>query len=401
MPKPALLLAALPLLLSACAAPTAAEPSQPAATPHGYVAGAQENPEPQTGLLTVDSATGEARLLSLLTGDTSDAGRFGKVDALHQDGRYALVTTPEHVEVFDTGAWTVDHGDHAHYYSSEPRTVGTIEVPDPGSIAGDGKDLAVFSDTGGYAAVFRHKDLDAGSIDEAFRITTSAHRGMVVPYEGHFIASVAAEGSAVASGVEVRDDANATVLARQDCQDPAASATTRVGVVLACADAALLITEEDGTFAAERIPYPAANAGVPAATSLEHRAGSNELAGPAGDAGVWHLDVSARAWTLLPTPARTVAASAVGDTRRVLALGVDGVLRTLDPRTGAVTAEAPLLAPLTGSEPAVPALRVDASRAYLSDPAGSRVLELDYADGLRAARTFDVPAADLVLETGL
>jgi hypothetical protein len=223
----------------------------------------------------------------------------------------------------------------------------------------------------------------------------------VGPYEGHFLASVTAASSpdAQADGVEVRDTADSTVLARQDCPGLSAHAATRVGMVLACTDGALLITEDDGAFAAEKISYPDGGAGLPPATRLEHRPGSNELAGPAGDAGVWHLDVSRRTWTFLATPVPAVAVSAVGDGKRVLAVGVDGSLTTLNPATGEVTAESALLeAPAADAEPQ---LRIDASRAYVSDPARSVVHEIDYADGLRVARTFDVPSADVMLETGL
>jgi hypothetical protein len=201
--------------------------------------------------------------------------------------------------------------------------------------------------------------------------------------------------------VEVRDAENHTVLSGQPCVGSSAHATTRVGVVLACKDGALLITEDDGKFAAEKIPYPAKAGGIPPATSLEHRPGSNELAAPAGDGGIWHLNVSKRTWTYLKTAAPVVAASAVGDTKRVLALGVDGSLMTLNPATGKMTAKAPMLRPLSATADNIPQLRIDTSRAYLGDPAGSKVHEIDYADGLRAARTFNVPAADIVLETGL
>ncbi|WP_240721002.1 hypothetical protein [Pseudarthrobacter sp. NamE2] len=401
MPKLSLLLG-LPLLLAACAAPaTDAQPDE-SATPHGYVAGAQENPEPQTGLLTFNRRTGEGQLLSLLSGQTSDAGTSGSIDAASLDGRYALLTTGNGIEVFDTGAWTVDHGEHKHYYSAEPGSAGIIDVPDPGAVAGDGTAIAVFSRSGGYASVYKHKDLDAGSLAEALRITTQPHDGMVVPYEGHYLASVDSVSGA-AGGVEVRDDSDSTVLGRQECPGLSAHAATRVGVVFACTDGALLVTEEDGTFAAEKIPYPDGGAALPPATVLGHRPGSNELAGPAGTTGIWHLDVPQRTWLHLPTPVPVTAAAAVGDGKRVLAVATDGSVLVLNPAAGEVTAQVPLLAPATEypSGEARPQLRIDASRAYLSDPARSLVHEIDYADGIRVARTFEVPSADLMLETGL
>lgn len=401
IPRLPFLLLGLPLLVSACAAPGAGNEAAADAesAPHGYVAGAQENPEPQNGLLTIDRETGKSQLLSLLRDETVDAGTFGPVDAVQQDGRYALVTTQDGVKVFDTGAWTVDHGDHKHYYSSTPGPVGDITIPDAGVVAGDGSSLAVFSESGGYASIYQHKDLDVRQVVESARITTSPHEGLVIPYEGHFIASIAGEGTAIGA-VEVRDAGNRTVLNEQPCAGASSPATTRVGMVLACTDAALLITEEDGQFAAERIPYPVDAAGIPPATHLEHRKGSNELAASAGD-GVWHLNVSKRTWKYLKTPVPVATASAVGDGKRVLALGVDGSLMTLNPTSGEVTAQAPMIAPLSAESSTLPQLRIDAGRAYLSDPAGSTVREIDYADGLRVARTFAVPAADIMLETGL
>lgn len=399
--SPLLLLGLLPLLAACATSDAGTQPDAgsqtPAETqPHGYIAGAQENAEPQTGLLTVDEETGEAQLLSLLTEETVDAGTFGPVAAVHQDGRYAFISTDDGVNVFDTGAWTVAHGDHDHYYSADPGVVGTLDLEDPGFIAGNGSMIAVFSDSEGYASLYRTEDLDAGTIVETGRITTSPHRGVVVPFEDSFIASV--EGpNGTPDGVEVRNLKDQTVLPKAQCPGLSSHAQTRAGVVFSCTNGALLITEDDGAFAAEHIPYPA-DAAVEPARMLSHRPGSNELAGPSGDTGVWHLDVPQRAWTFLKTPVPVVAASAVGDTQTVLAVGTDGSLLSVDPESGEVPNRVPLLEPV---EDSTPQLRIDTSRAYVSDPAASTVYEIDYADGLRIARTFDVPSADFLLETGL
>lgn len=399
-PKVPLLLLGLPLLLTACGThntPDAGTTPTAEATPHGYIEGAQENAEPQTGLLTFDRETGEAQLLSLLTEEKADAGTFGPVDAVHLDVRYAFISSGDTVEVFDTGAWTVPHGDHKHYYSTEPKPVGTIEIPDPGSVAGDGSTVAVFSDSEGYASLYSVEDLDAGEITDTGRITTSPHDGgVVVPFKDSFLASTAETGSKEPDGVEVRDSQDQTVLAKESCPGLSSHAQTRVGVVFSCTDGALLFTENDGAFTPEHIPYPS-GAADPVVT-LEHRPGSNELAGPAGDDGVWHLDVSDRTWTLLETPVAAVTAAAVGDSQRVLAIGTDGSLLSLNPASGEILTSVELLDADTDQ---IPQLRIDTSRAYVSDPASSTVYEIDYADNLRVARTFDVPAVDFLLETGL
>lgn len=405
MSKAPYFLLSLPLVLAACGGTTTSDAgsgSSTEATPHGYIAGAQENAEPQKGLFTLNRETGEAQLTSLLNDETLDADKFGAVNDVAQDGRYAFLTSDDTVHVFDTGAWTVEHGDHDHYYSAEPGTVGAIELPDAGAVAGDGKYIAVFSDSEGYASLYSHEDLDAGDITERGRITTTPHDGVVVPYQDHFLTSVSADGDigddAEASGVEVRTADDDTVLAAESCPGLSSHAETRVGVVFACADGALLITVDDGKFSAEHIPYPIGSPAEPA-TAPEHRPGSNELAGAAGDAGVWHLNVSDRTWTLLKTPVPAVAASAVGDERHVLAIGVDGSLMSLDPESGELLTQTALLEAVEAGN--TPQLMIDPSRAYVSDPAASKVHEIDYADNLRVARTFDVPAADLMLETGL
>ncbi|MFD2400153.1 hypothetical protein ACFSVJ_29850 [Prauserella oleivorans] len=48
-----------------------------------------------------------------------------------------------------------------------------------------------------------------------------------------------------------------------------------------------------------------------------------------------------------------------------------------------------------------PVILVDTSRAYVNDPGGRRVYEVDYNDRLRIARTFDLDVTPShVVETG-
>ena len=218
IPKFPLLLLGFPLLLSACAASGTGNQTPPRTrTLHriGYVAGAQENSEPQNGLLTFDRETGESQLLSLLTDQTTDAGTFGPVDAVQQDGRYALVTTQDGVKVFDTGAWTVDHGDHVHYYSSTPGPVGDITIPDAGVVVRDGGSIAVLSESGGYTSI-----PSAKTWTHARWSTRANHQhaaqGHGDPLRRSLIASTAGDGTAP-GGVDVRDAGDLTVLSRQRC----------------------------------------------------------------------------------------------------------------------------------------------------------------------------------------
>ncbi|MFC4852184.1 hypothetical protein [Actinophytocola glycyrrhizae] len=175
------------------------------------------------------------------------------------------------------------------------------------------------------------------------------------------------------------------------CQAAGAPVETRRGVVFGCADGALLVTEDrTGT----KIPYPTTEAGP--AQALTNRRTSTTLAGVAPGHGVWVLDVTQRAWTLVPT-GPVVAANTAGEGAPLLTITADGVLHAFDIATGAESTSRPLLTAPVGS----PVIEVDPARAYVNDAAGRRVHEIDYNDDLRVARTFplDVAPAHMV-ETG-
>ncbi|MGO2026729.1 MAG: hypothetical protein ACTH12_14830, partial [Brevibacterium aurantiacum] len=80
----------------------------------------------------------------------------------------------------------------------------------------------------------------------------------------------------------------------------------------------------------------------------------------------------------------------------VVALDEDGTIYSLDPETGKVLTKKKLIAPFDAKSQghgAGPSVAVDSERTYVSDPASGTVLELDPADGLREARSFDLGGA--------
>ncbi|MFD0473873.1 hypothetical protein ACFQ0B_40720 [Nonomuraea thailandensis] len=160
-----------------------------------------------------------------------------------------------------------------------------------------------------------------------------------------------------------------------------------------CADGALLVTGRDGAFESVKIRYPRGVGKGERARAFRHRPGSSTLAAEAGERGVWVLDVTGRTWRLLET-GPVVAVNATGDDTPVLSLTGDGALRAHDPVTGEETARTRLPAGATG-------IQVDTSRAYVNDPAGRAVHEIDYNDDLRRARTLRPGLAPAYLtETG-
>ncbi|MFF2374617.1 hypothetical protein ACFVUW_09565 [Streptomyces xiamenensis] len=341
-----MLAASLPaLLLAGCA--SAEKESEPASgagagseeaesTPHGYVEGAEEAAEPQSRLVLADGDTGEIRVLDLITEEITEVGHTQQPTAIRGDGRYGYLTSADgSVQVVDSGAWTVDHGDHSHYYR---------------------------------ATIALGETLPAGTL----------------PYKDAEV--TVADGTVRAPGVD------------EPCAAPKGTAVTRAGLVLGCADGALLITAaeetdaEEGQFTAERLPYPDGTAEDARAGEFRHRAGSTTLAATAVNGeGFWTLDVLTGQWEFTADDS-VVAVNAVGNGGVVLALTDSGELLSLDPDSGEEIARTEL----PGDS-----IEVDSSRAYVSDVAGQKIHEIDYADDLRIARTFDLDIAPShMVETG-
>jgi hypothetical protein len=225
----------------------------------------------------------------------------------------------------------------------------------------------------------------------------------VVPYAEHLL-TLTGDGKRT-SRVEVYDREGRRVASpHARCEEPRGDAVTRRGVVFGCADGALLVSEADGGFTAAEIPYGADAPAGERASSLRHRAGSDTLTSPAGDAAVWVLDVTERTWTRTET-GPVVAVNTAGEGSALLVLETDGALHGYDIATGKHLSKTKRLLTEVPKTPAAdgtgPLIEVDRSRAYVNDPEGKRVYEIDYNDGLRIARTFDLdmkPA--LMAETG-
>ncbi|MGW0193946.1 ABC transporter [Nonomuraea sp. NPDC003201] len=340
----------------------------PQEVPHGYVEGAEEMPEPQLRLVLADGETGKVHVLDLLTEETVAVADVEDVRGIAGDGRFAYLTTGSgELRVIDGGAWAVDHGDHRHYYRTAARDLGAVAGRPPYEAAADTATTAVRAGNGAVKLLDRAR-MEKGELLEKGTLTAAA----ALPYRGHLL---------LAEGGVVRVEGDADVGA---CADAAGTAVTRRGVIFGCIDGALLVTEKGGAFEGVKIRYPHKTPAGDRAKAFRHRPGSSTLAARAGESGMWVLDVAARSWKLLKI-GPVAAVNAVGEDAPVLSLTEDGVLRAHDPASGKETARTKLLtAPLTGA----PGIQVDTSRAYVNDPAGKAVYEIDYNDGLRRARVF-------------
>ncbi|MFB8439624.1 hypothetical protein ACFC7A_11305 [Streptomyces niveus] len=378
----------------------AAKPGASSA-PHGYVEGAEETSEQQSRLVLADAGTGTVGVLDLITEDITPVNvtpskRTGDVRGLRTDGRFAYLRTDDATYAVDSGTWTVDHGDHVHYYRAPIRPVGPVGGPGTAEVHSD-RTVTAVSSVKGDTQLFDRKKLEEGTVPRGRSLSgagAGSVAGAVVPYAEHLlVASAGAERDTV----EVRSRDGASVAALDEpCASARGEAVTRRGVVFGCADGALLVSEDKGTFSATKIPYGRAVDAGERAVDFRHRAGSTTLAAKAGDDAVWVLDVTDRTWTRIGT-GPVVAANTPGEGGPLLVLGEDGALSAYDIASRKRTARTDLLTKGTASA----VVEVDISRAYVNDAGGRKVYEIDYNDGLRLARTFPVGFAPThMVETG-
>ncbi|MFC9057691.1 hypothetical protein ACFTXB_06490 [Streptomyces sp. NPDC057074] len=397
-------LAAVILLTAGCGgrgdAGSGSEKPASSATPHGYVEGAAEAAEQQSRLLLGDPGSGDTRVLDLITDKVHDAARRPGVTALTTDGRFGYFNGTDGTQVLDSGAWMVDHGDHVHYYRAKIQEVGEVPGGTGTSVRSDAG-VTVVTSADGKASVYPRAELEKGALGTPARLPDT-YAGPVVPYAEHLVALTG--GSDGPAEVAVLDRSGKRVATHEaECEEPHGDAVTRRGIVLGCADGALLVDEDDGAFTAEKIPYGKDVPKAERAAEFRHRPGSSTLTAPAGKDAVWVLDVTEGAWTRVET-GPVVAANTAGEGAPLMVLETDGALHGYDISAGKeTTVTEPLLkdVPDAIGGPAAPVIEVDRSRAYLNDPEGKRVYEIDYNDDLRVARTFDLDVRpSLMVETG-
>ena len=407
-------LAALTAVTLAGCASTSPPAEQPAetSTPHGFVEGAAEAAEPQLHLAALSGA-GEITLLDLLDESSDTLGTVDAASAVSTDGRYLFVSsqTTGELSVIDTGVWTVDHEDHFHYYRAEARVVGSLEGQGEAVVSSGPTVTGVWFAESGEGILLDTAALGTGEITEVARITGNPHPGVLVPF-GDAVLATGANAEGIASRVDVLGtDGTPTASAGAACEALSGSITTRVGVVFGCADGALLATTSADGITFESIPYPADaladGAGVSTADralKFRNREGRPSVAAVAGTRGAWILDTRERTWTLLPSDVPLLQVSAADDTGdHVVALAADGRVLVLDAAAGTLLASTEPILATSLTDPSLTAgveLTVDATRAYVNSPADNLLYEIDYADGARIARTFDVDSPAFLAETG-
>ena len=303
------------------------------------------------------------------------------------DGRHLAVAGAGGFHVLDTGSWSELHGDHAHHYTAGASlTGGLVEAEKPGHVVSAAGRTAFFDDAAGAVSVVDTDGLGGGHPEAEQVLLPAAHHGVAVPLEGGgLIVSVGSEAGSNGAAVLTRDGSE--ILRTADCPGLHGEAEAGNAVVFGCEDGMLIY--RDGSF--QKVASPdgygrmgnqAGSPGSPVVLADYKTDPAAELERPEAVALV---DTAAGTLQLVNLgTSYTFRSLGRGPAGEAVVLGTDGALHVLDADTGEVVSRTAVLDPW--EEPADwqaprPALHVLGSTAYVTDPAGSRILAVDLISG--------------------
>jgi len=348
-------------------------------------AGVVEHAEPALHLTTL-APDGAITHRDLDSGRSSVIARIAPAEDVVTDGRYLFAIRDGAVTIVDSGAWTWSHGDHFHYYTAPSRVVGDVEGPGMPTVVAGERSIGIHFDGGGaagQAVLVKAAPLADGEIEELFRREAPGGAGRVIPLAyGGWVTE--RSGDEIARLRHVDEEGVAGPAVR--CADAAGSIATVVGVLVACADGAVIAA--DGRPAkAERLAYPAPR---DRARAFSGREGRPTVSALTEGGAVWVLDTRARAWHAWRPSAPVMAVAAIGDDAgRVVAVAGDDVV-VHDEATGRVRATVG-----AGDIDAGAALFPEQHETFLVDREGAAVV-IDHASGTVAHR-LELPAGITVL----
>ena len=367
-------------LVAGCSG-TSPAPSEP------VLEDARELDGPLTKLVIVDPQSGDTAVYDAVDETEIAIGSYGATAAIDGDGRFAYLRTGAGTTIVDAGAWTFDHGDHYHYFATDPAMVGTLDIPV--ASASTSNSLVTVGSTEGVTMVLDQEKLAEHTVEPA-GLSLGDGVTAAVPY-GSRVVTVTDTGD-----MQVVGDDGATALDGA-CPNPTWSKASRRAVVFGCDTGAVRVTGSDGDLTVTAMPFPP-DAPPQRPQQMDHRDRADVFAG-VSPGTVWVLDSRQRRWTVIPVP-DAVATNTAGD-GTALVLHRDGTLSSFDVSEGTETARIPLFAggvPEQGPEPVVD---IDSDRAYINNAGAREVYEIDYADGLRIARTLRTEVAPgLMVEAG-
>lgn len=313
------------------------------------------------------------------------------------DGRHILVATGDAFRVFDSGVWTERHGDHGHSYAAEPQLTGrAFEASKPGHVVRHAGKTVLFNDGSGTVEAFKSDGLGA-ALESGLPATSTytapdAHHGVAVELaDGSLLVTVGDEEarSGVAMlGAAPDGQARAEIIRSEECPGVHGEAVAgEETVAFGCEDGMLIY--KDGKFSKVSSPDPYGRmgnqAGSPASPVLlaDYKVDKDAVLERPTRISLVNTDSGKLKLVDLGT-SYSFRSLGRGPAGEALVLGTDGALHVVNPLTGAVTANIPVVP--AWQEPEVwqdprPTLFVQGAMAYVSDPAARKIHAVDLKTG--------------------
>lgn len=340
------------------------------------------------GVTTIDSEDGEVL-------DTTEVKGYARLNAAG-DGRHVMVSTSQGFQAYDTGLIAQAHGDHYHYYEqSLALTDITVKAPEPGHVVPHDGHTALFSDGTGEITIFETDALADGELGTPTEVKADApHHGVAVPLQDDAV--LLTQGTEdERHTVQVQDASGKVTAETTDCPgvhgEAGAQPTASGGDVVSLGCENGPVVYRDGAFHKVSVPEAYQRSGnqkgspVSPIVLTDYKVEEDPAGGTEHPTRIGLLDTS-------NDTMRTVDLGSPywfrsldrGENGEALVITGDGELNILDPVSGAVTHEVPVVQPWTEpeewQEPG-PMMAVADGTAFVVDPEAKKLVLVDIASG--------------------
>ena len=304
------------------------------------------------------------------------------------DGHHAAVSTTGGFQLLDAGTWAEPHGDHAHYFTSEPRlTDVTFAAEKPGHVVVHDGRTAFFDDGTGQVTVVDSAEVAEASPERREHTTPTAHHGVAVELsDGTLVVSEGTEDER--TGIRVLDATDTEITASDACPGVHGEAVAAdEAVVIGCEDGAVVYSA--GTIAKVQSPDAYGRIGNQAGSEASPIVLGDYKSDPDAELGrptrVSLIDTRTATVRLVDLPSSyTFRSLGRGDAGEALVLCTDGQLHVIDPETATLTRSVPVIAPWEEPEEwqsPRPTLTVLDGSAYITDPVTNTIHAVDIETG--------------------
>lgn len=374
------------LLATACASPTAAGKSS-VTDETSTDATRVDAPSPRIavtydgGILVLDGGTLEQ------TADLPIEG-FTRVNAAG-DGRHVLVTVPSGFQILDTGTWTADG---SSFVAAPELTDRIFEADAAGHVVRHGGKTVLFADGTGDTIIFTTDDLlTAGKkLPETEVIPAAdAHHGVSIELEDGTLLTTVGDSES-RSGIRVLDSERKEIATSDECPSVHGEGTAADEVVVfGCSNGVLAY--DSGTITKITAPDEYGRMGNAYVSDTSPIAVGDYNSNPDSEGYLLTelalVDTATKTMKVINLPegvSYTFRDVARGPGDDIYLIASDGNLHVLDERTGEITASYPVIDPWEGPaewQDAHPAISVNGSIAYVTEPASDSIHAVDLETG--------------------